>query len=91
MFFETEPLDELQYGPLRDIALAVDSKLQMGVARKPRLLGKEPQTEGGLRLLLVLVVVAKVHPEIGVLQHIRFGYDYFLSVVHANKIAECKL
>ena len=38
-----------------------------------RLLSEETQTERGLRLFLVFVVITEIHTKVGVLQHIRFS------------------
>ena len=67
LVFKSQAVNQFGDSVLGNVSLAVDCKLQVGVARKPRLLGKEPQTESGRSLLLVFVVIAQEYPVVGIL------------------------
>ena len=79
LVLKTETMDKLDNRILGNIPLTVNSKLQMGVARQPRLLGEEAEAECRHRLLLELIVVPQIHSIIGVLQDIWFNYMIFSS------------
>ena len=53
LVFKSQAVNQFGDSVLGNVALAVDGKLQVGVARKPCLLGKEPQAESGRSLLLL--------------------------------------
>ena len=85
---EVQPLDDFHDCILGNVPFAVHHELQMRMARKPSLCGKETQAENRRCRLFIGIIVVQEYTVIRVLQNVRHGrlLIFFCTWFHAYKI-----